>query len=376
MSTYYTAVTLDDRTTMRTMADRCVKCAQCLPHCPTWRLDRDEAESPRGRIALIEALADGFDGDDRLVSSIDRCLGCGQCEAVCPAAVPYAALLQTARASVARPRADWRGRLLRGLVARPRLFRAIVTPLLRLLARSGLHPALPRRPWPAPAAGVYGPGERGDVFLFTGCIAAALDGATLAASRDALVDAGYRVVIPAEQGCCGALHQHAGSRDVAARLGARNRSAFAGDTPIVVSASGCGAELARDPELGARVTDISALVQPCVSPRAAAPGTVVHTPCTLAMTGARDAAAAMLTGAATTPTQGRCCGGAGEYLLRHPREAMRLRAEVLDEIGDASIVCTSNIGCALHLRAGLAARGRTAEVIHPVVEWRRRGNAD
>lgn len=358
------------------MADRCVKCAQCLPHCPTWRLDRDEAESPRGRIALIEALAEGFDADDRFTGAIDRCLGCGQCEAVCPAVVPYGALLQTARASVARPRADWRGRLLRGLVARPRLFRIVVTPLLRLLARSGLHPALPQRPGSAPAAGAYGTGERGEVFLFTGCIATALDGTTLSASRDALVEAGYRVVVPAAQGCCGALHHHAGDRDTAAALGARNRSAFAGETPIVVSASGCGAELVRDPGIGTRVTDVSALLRTCVSPRAAAHGTVVHTPCTLATTSSRDAAAALLPGAMTTPVQGRCCGGAGEYLLRHPQQAARLREEVLDDIGDASTVCTSNIGCALHLRAGLAARGRAVEVIHPVVEWLRRGDAD
>lgn len=376
MKTYYTAVNSDDRTTLRAMADRCVKCAQCLPHCPTWRLDRDEAESPRGRIALIEALAEGFEGDARFTGSIDRCLGCGQCEAVCPATVPYGALLKIARASVAQPRAEWRGRLLRGLVARPRLFRALVVPLLRLFARSGLHAALPKRTDAAPTAGIYGTGERGEVFLFTGCIATALDGATLRASCDALVDAGYRVVVPDGQGCCGALHQHAGDRNTATRMADHNRAAFAGANPIVVSASGCGAELARDPGLGARVTDISALLRASAPPRAAAPGTVIHTPCTLATTNARDAVAQMLTGAAITSTQGRCCGGAGEYLLRHPRDAARLREQVLDEIGDASTVCTSNIGCALHLRAGLAARGRTAEVIHPVVEWQRRGNAD
>lgn len=375
-ATYYTAVNSDDRSAMRAMADRCVKCAQCLPHCPTWRLDHNEAESPRGRIALIDALADGFQGDATFADSIDRCLGCGQCEAVCPASVPYASLLHAARASVAPPRRNWRGWALRRLTARPALFRRLVILLLRFAARASLHPALPPKAATAPGAGVYGDGLRGDVALFIGCVATALDGATLRAARDALVDAGYRVHVPAKQGCCGALHRHAGERDTANQLGTRNRAAFAGDMPIAVTASGCGAELARDQAFGARVIDISALLRVSESPRPAAPGTVVHTPCTLATTNDRSAAAALLPGATSTPVAGRCCGGAGEYLLRNPREAARLRDEVLDEIGDAAVVCTSNIGCALHLRAGLRARGRDTEVVHPVVEWRRRGNAD
>lgn len=358
------------------MADRCVKCAQCLPHCPTWRLDRDEAESPRGRIALIEALAEGFPADAGITAPIDRCLGCGQCEAVCPAHVPYAALLKTARASVARPRADWRGWLLRQAVARPRVFRGVINPLLRLLARTGLHRALPRTAPRAPAAGVHGNGTRGEVSLFTGCIGAALDGVTLHAVLDTLVEAGFRVHVPATPVCCGALHHHAGDRTAAGRLGERNRAVFAGDMPIVTSASGCSAELARDPVIGARVIDVAAFLRDRVAPRDAAPRTTVHTPCTLATTSSRDAAVALLPGAARTAGGGRCCGGAGEYLLRHPREAARLRDEVIDDIGDADIVCTSNIGCAIHLRAGLAARGRATEVLHPVVEWRRRGDAD
>jgi glycolate oxidase iron-sulfur subunit len=95
------------------LADRCVQCGLCLPHCPTYRLDRSEAESPRGRIAWMKAVAEariepGPTGDLHL----DHCLGCRRCEAVCPAGVAYGELLTGSRAAQAqRRRRPWRERL-------------------------------------------------------------------------------------------------------------------------------------------------------------------------------------------------------------------------------------------------------------------------
>src|SRR5688572_12342542 len=87
-----------DATSLAALADRCVQCGLCLPHCPTYRLDRIESEGPRGRIAYMKAMADGSlaptpTGDLHL----DHCLGCRRCEQVCPAGVEYEALLIGAR---------------------------------------------------------------------------------------------------------------------------------------------------------------------------------------------------------------------------------------------------------------------------------------
>src|SRR5690242_5887103 len=79
-------------------ADKCVKCALCLPHCPTYRVSQDEGESPRGRIALMQGMATGqLAITPRLTAHLDQCLSCRACEAVCPAEVPYGKLIDAAR---------------------------------------------------------------------------------------------------------------------------------------------------------------------------------------------------------------------------------------------------------------------------------------
>lgn len=354
------------------LADRCVKCAQCLPVCPTWQLARHEAESPRGRIALMIAAADGTSADDAGVRMhLDQCLRCGHCEGVCPAEVPFLALADAAAVAtkVAR-RAPWQARLLRYLVARSRLFNRVVVPLLRTASRlPWRHPLLVPGARPAPSTGTYAPLGTGNglsVSLFLGCIARATDGATLSAALRALRIAGYTVHVP-RQACCGALHAHAGEQEAARALRAANATAFEGTDPVVHCASGCAATLRS--VVGARAVDVSTLLARTAEARVAGPDTVLHTPCTLAGAGEATGPSQLLTGMRVLPARGRCCGAAGEYLLREPALAARLRDEVLDEVGAAATLCTSNPGCALHLRAGLAERGLQTTVSHPVLEW-------
>jgi len=91
-----------DNTPLIAMADRCVLCGLCLPHCPTYALLRDENDSPRGRVVLMRGLFDHrlAAGDARLALHLHRCLGCLACEHVCPSRVPYGVLLRAARAQL------------------------------------------------------------------------------------------------------------------------------------------------------------------------------------------------------------------------------------------------------------------------------------
>jgi len=198
------------------LADQCVMCGLCLPHCPTYRISLDEAESPRGRIALARALASGriLPGPSAL-QHLDQCLACLSCEKVCPSEVKYGEIITRSRAAQARirPRRGVLDRVLsdpRKLVALARVgawFRADRwLPLLgrrlpatsRLGALARAMPAVPATDRDAlPKPGVR---SRGAVAIFRGCVASVYDRDTHAAARVVLEALGYDVRIPDEIG--------------------------------------------------------------------------------------------------------------------------------------------------------------------------------
>lgn len=398
-------------------ADLCVKCGLCLPHCPTYGVSRDEGESPRGRIALIQALAEGaLPPGGRLDFHLDRCLGCRACERACPSRVEYGRLLESGRALVAqrlpsRRRANALARSIAGGGLRRaagalRLYQR--SGLQRLLRRSGLlallglerldgmlPPLGPRarlRPWYPPAGE-----QRGEVALFTGCLGSVLEQDALEAAIGLLTACGYGVRIPSGQGCCGALHRHAGDLAGAEALARRNLAAFGARRAdaLVYTASGCGAALAeypswrleddtRLPAFTAAPIDLCSLLEridwpPGLSFRPLRARVLVHDPCSLRNVLRAAEAPYRLLGRIpgleleALPGNERCCGGAGAYLLRQPEMADGLRAGKLQALegSGASILVTSNLGCGIHLDAGIRASGMPVEVMHPAtLLWR------
>ncbi|MBN8741058.1 MAG: hypothetical protein BGP24_20160 [Lysobacterales bacterium 69-70] len=387
-------------TDLAELSDQCVLCGLCLPACPTYRVARTEAESPRGRISLIKAVAEGTLAADAgsAAAHLDHCLGCLSCERACPSGVQYGRLLGLHRERTA-PVPDRQQRLLYALVARPRLLRGLAWLSHCLGLSHWLAPLARRRPaaggwrrWlaqipPLPStAGLSPPpasGERGRIGLFLGCTASAFDRDTHAAARRLLVALGYVVVEPRGQGCCGALAQQAGHREAAESVAASTRQAFvdSGVATVLICASGCYAGL-RDlalsgsgiavREIGeflAADTQLAALTFAPSTRRAA-----VHRPCSLNNTVRAAAAVPALLAhipgleLVELPEQPRCCGAGGSHFLRHPAQADALRDERLDplENSGASLLLTSNIGCRLHLANGLRERGHAVEVLHPV----------
>lgn len=356
------------------LADRCVQCGLCLPHCPTYQMDRSEAESPRGRIAYVRAVATGqlapsAAGDAHL----DHCLGCRRCEAACPAGVRYGELLVGARAEQARRRPlPARTRAALALLARPRLL-ARLAGLQRRLGRmlpaawrGGLPPAPAPVALPGPEAHLAAP-----VALFAGCIARPFESPARAALARLLAAAGQGVVLPEGQGCCGAAAAHAGDTAGAAALAIANRAAFAGQPKVLCLATGCQDTLARSLDGAAPVEDALVALERMAGPlrfRTAAHRVALHLPCTQRSVVRSDAALRRLLARVPgldlveLPDTG-CCGAAGLHQLAEPARAAALRTPLLDALAasGAAELLSANIGCRLHL-----AGGTTIPVRHPI----------
>ena len=388
----------------------CVKCGLCLPHCPTFVLTGNEADSPRGRISLMQSMQQTPNElSPGLFKHIDQCLQCHACEAMCPSNVPFEALMDAARAQLESHRQ--RGvvnRLARNLglqLTTSRIAQRLAAAGLagiqtlrldKLAAALAITPnylkrALrlipdrqPRRfKCLATGARTSIPPQR--VQLFTGCTGDLFDRTTLNATQRLLDRLGYAIDTPAAQTCCGALHLHNGEPDKASRLAQTNITAFPGTDPVITIASGCQARLknyvnhtAEAANFSNRITDILSFIlargNTGLEFKPLNTTVAVHIPCTqrnaLQQTETAAQIMAWIPGlkVITLNPDGGCCGAAGSYMLSQPQLSEPLGRQMADAFiaSGAQQLVTTNIGCALQLRSALRERNSGAEVLHPV----------
>lgn len=391
--------------------DKCVHCGLCLQACPTYvRLD-DENDSPRGRILLMRNLLDGtLDVDDSSVRRhLDRCLGCRGCETACPAGVPYGHLLEATRATLtARKPLPIGARLLLAVFEHQWLMKLAMLGgrMTRALGLSSLLArVLPGRfsfamdmlesTTPAIASGPYAvksEASRGSFALLEGCVMDGMFKPTNDATVRTLGVNGYMGRSAEGQGCCGALHAHAGDLDSARSLARKNIAAFekSGADFIVSNAAGCGAMLKEygqllegDPAWAKRAAAMSAKARD-VSELLAAAGPVeggslemrvtYDAPCHLIhaqrVTAPPLRVLAAIPGLTLVPLfeAEHCCGAAGIYNLLEPDTSAAVLAPKLEHIErtNATLVATGNPGCHMQIGAGLKRAGSAARTVHPV----------
>lgn len=379
----------------------CVECGLCLPHCPTFRLTGDERASPRGRLNAMAAVAAGvLTIDEHFEEVMTFCLQCRGCEAVCPSLVPFGRAMEGARAELAAarptPMRRLRHRVLGSWVARPRVMRAVTaaTALAQLMGAARWVPGrlgrglrglrrLRLRPRPVTRRPDVTAAPIATVGLLAGCVMDPWFPQVHQATMAVLTAAGYRVVLPRGQTCCGALAAHDGAADRAAALAARNLEAFHGVDLVVSDAAGCTAHLRAYHEwidggsaVSARARDVVELVADAVGAGRlpAMPETgrtvAVQDPChhrhALRIV---DPARVILRAAGFTPVdvdpEGLCCGAAGVYTLLRPKAAAELGRRKADQVRrtGAPVVASANPGCEMQLRSHL---GRGIRVAHPV----------
>ena len=360
------------------LAAQCVMCGLCLPHCPSYRVERNEADSPRGRLALMAALATGQLGDTSH-PSLDRCMGCGACEPVCPPKVQFLKAMTLTRATRARTSETAIGRAARQLARSPRFAAWLIDSAVAV--RRWL-PAGPRRRLNLDGLASIGrphlpkvPARRAEsaataVTVLAGCAARTLEARTVDALR-VLAQAWKLDVQFDRDRCCGAIHAHLGQPVPHTR-----GQPLAGQTHVVVN-SGCASSwqqgLATTPVegLAAWLDRMAAANQSSLQSQALR--IALHVPCSQALLHGEAAAMARLIGRIPgaqllmLPTQPKCCGAAATYFLNQPAAAQALAAELAASIRmlQPDLVVSANGGCRAHLAQALHALGSTMRVVHP-----------
>lgn len=398
------------------VVQQCMHCGMCLPSCPTYLETKKERNSPRGRIALMRAIADGdMEVTRAFGEEMYYCLGCLACTTACPAGVDYPQLFENARAEIEHQgvlfqpdRQFWRWLTLRQIFAKPRLLHTIgralrlyqASGLATLMRRSGalrllpknlrdLEPSTPTvqrhfseelistQESPAPPETVTY-----RVGMLTGCVQDLVFSDINRDTVDVLLHNGCVVITPRLQGCCGSLHAHNGDLSQAKIQARRLIDQFDLDQldAIISNAAGCGSHLkhfhtllADDPDYAAQaeqwdrlVCDISEWlvrigIRPVESGTVESRTVTYHEACHLChgqgISKQPRAVLAAVPGLELIELEQatHCCGSAGIYNITQPVQAAKLQAEKVACISrtGAGIVATANPGCHLQIQNGV-----------------------
>ncbi|MGA2035547.1 MAG: (Fe-S)-binding protein [Thermoguttaceae bacterium] len=399
----------------------CIHCGLCTSACPTYAELGDENDGPRGRIHLMRLVAEGQTAlTERMAGHLQRCLDCRACEAACPSGVHYGRLIEPFRLAMhaadtrLEKRLDWfRMLVLLQLFPYADRTRRLLAPV-RLLQRLGIFAAAerlglfnlvpgplgrmlpllpppvklgPRLPKFLPAVGR----KRARVALFVGCVADAMFRPTHWATLRVLQQNGCDVFVPEGQGCCGAIHFHAGDGLGARRMADANLVAFELDRydAIVVNHGGCGAMLKdyglhwqdglqpHRAKFAAKVKDVHELLDGLgvvpPSGRIEAVATY-HDSCHLAhaqgVSSPPRNLLAKIPGLELRPLPetGLCCGSAGTYNLLQADMSDRLSRRKIENIlgTGAQIVLAANAGCLLQILREVRQGRHRLLVMHPM----------
>lgn len=404
----------------------CVHCGFCTATCPTYLLLGDELDSPRGRIYLIKDMFEnGRPATKDVVRHVDRCLSCLSCMSTCPSGVHYMHLVDHARAHIEKTyQRDWSDRLMRSMLAAilpypgrlrwalalagfVRPFAGLLRPIPKIGAR--LAAMLELAPWRLPPRSSLDhpqtiPAQqtkRGRVALLSGCAQPVLNPDINEATVRLLTRMGLDIVLPANEGCCGALVHHIGKEDQAHAAAKRNIDAWSAEIDgkgldaIVITASGCGTSIKdygfmfrNDPAYAEKAAKVSALAKDVteVVGQFGLPEPVLHSGLTVAYHSAcsmqhgqqiKQEPKNLLKAAGfdvrDVPEGHICCGSAGTYNILQPEIAGRLRERKVGNIMKVKpdLIATGNLGCMTQIGKGLSDNQSSLPIVHTVelLDW-------
>ena len=397
---------------------RCVKCGSCRSVCPVFAELERESSVARGKLALIEEIADGnLEVEKRFEDIISLCLGCSACEENCSNGVRAVEIIMAAREALvnAKGMSLPKRTVLRRFLNTTRLMPALLKTgsllqglfLKRIPGESGLHlrfslPYLDKKRFIPPLAKKFFLEKHGGkeikaereverVGYFVGCVANYLFPSIGEATLKLLKDRGTSIMALDKQGCCGLPAYGVGDMQTFRELALRNIKSIekSGLNKIIVSCSSCAFAFKklypmifpndeRVNKISTKIVEISqylnALPQAKSDQSQATKKIKVtyHDPCHLNRElGIKSEPREILK---TIPgiefvemsNPSRCCGSGGSFNLSHYDLSLKILDRKMDDIKSigADIVVTNCSGCMLQLKDGAHQKGMKVEVLH------------
>ncbi|MBP3040625.1 (Fe-S)-binding protein [Bacillaceae bacterium Marseille-Q3522] len=405
----------------------CVHCGMCLESCPTYEQTGQEQHSPRGRVHLIKSVAEGkLEVNEQFMDPVFACLDCRACTTACPADVDVGGLIEEARGQIrqAMPLKGWKktvnklflhglfphqnrlqslGNILKfyqksGLQAFVRKTKLINVMPQHLVEMEAIMPEVkkPVRKTYENESVIRARGEsKREVALLSGCIMDIMFSDINEATIRVLTRNGNNVKIPQNQTCCGALHVHAGDREMGRKLAKQNIEAFQDAETIIVNSAGCGCMMKEYPELfredpewkekaeafSNKVEDITKYLHDSgyEKPKASLKTRITyHDACHLAHgQGVREEPRSILANIPGVeikqmPHSDRCCGSAGIYNITNPEMADAVLQSKMEYVPDeVEMISMGNPGCMLQMAKGVKKYGRNQKIVHTVqlLDW-------
>ncbi|MEQ9619343.1 MAG: heterodisulfide reductase-related iron-sulfur binding cluster [Deltaproteobacteria bacterium] len=418
----------------REIIEDCVHCGFCLSACPTYLQTGNELDSPRGRIYLMKSASEGeIPLHGSLVKHLDMCLGCLACEPACPSGVRYGRLIEAGRSQIERRyERPFFEKLYRSLIFSifpyPERLRVLLPffyiyqklGIRSLLGSSGVRAKLPLKlaqmeemlpevtspvvrsalPRVIPARGE----RRHRVALLTGCVQSVFFAKTNEATVSVLTENGCEVVVPQNQGCCGALSVHSGRLSEGREFAKLLIEEFEGleVDAIIVNSAGCGSTmkeygeiLREDAEFAGRAGEMSGRtrdIMEFLSEIGLAGGlkelnlkVTYQDACHLGHAQKiKDQPRDILKQIpglelVELSESDLCCGSAGIYNLVEPEMSRRLLERKTGHLKNtgADILVAGNPGCLLQIQKGIKQHGLNIRTAHPVelLDWSYKGES-
>lgn len=396
------------------ISSECVRCGACRAVCPTFSVIRREYASARGKVSLCEAYREGeIDLSEGFVRAVKECLTCAACRENCPNGVDVPSLILAAREEIFRKKGlpfsqSLLNRVLSSttlaslgmrvsslfgglLFERSSHFDGIRSRLPIPFLKGRLIPSLSGRSFiDSVRPEVKG---RRRVGLFVGCLINYVNKRVGEATVKALEMAGFDVIVPKDQVCCGMPALGMGDRERARDLAIKNIEAFSGSSleAIVTPCATCATALkihfeellkGEGGRIGEMVQDFTSRAREATEFLAKElrrdwdlKDTTVtyHDPCHMSRyQHIKDEPRELIERAGYRFVEMshpcRCCGLGGVFSVEYyglSKEIGKEKAEDIVETG-ADLVATACPGCILQIRDALHHLGVKKEVVHVV----------